>query len=135
MIQPLPDAPIVVVCDKHGGRSHYHRLLAGHFPDWLVEIRRESQTCSEYRFGPTERRIEFRFEVGAERHLPTALASMVAKYLRELAMRAWNDFWCRRVAGLAPTAGYPQDARRFKAAIAAVQRELGIADDAIWRNR
>lgn len=135
LIEPLPDAPIFVVCDKHGGRNQYQRLLASHFPDSLVEVHGEGRASSVYRFGPSRRRVEFRFEVGAECNLPTALASMVAKYLRELAMRAWNDFWCRRVEGLQPTAGYPQDAGRFKRAIAAAQRELGIADAAIWRAR
>jgi hypothetical protein len=48
-------------------------------------------------------------------------------------MRAWNEFWCARIEGLEPTAGYPTDARRFKQAIAAVQQELGIDDDLIWR--
>ena len=47
---------------------------------------------------------------------------MASKYLRELAMRAFNDFWCTRVPGLAPTAGYPRDARRFKTAIEPLQR-------------
>jgi hypothetical protein len=67
--------------------------------------------------------------------LPAALASMASKYLRELAMEALNAFWRHRVAGLRPTAGYPQDARRFKAEIAAVQAELGIPDRQIWRMR
>ena len=86
-----------------------------------------------YRFGPPERRVEFRFQARAEEHLPAALASMAAKYLRELAMRAWNEFWCGRLPGLAPTAGYPQDAVRFKAQIATVQCELGIKDHVVWR--
>ena len=58
---------------------------------------------------------------------------MTAKYLRELAMRVENNFWCRRVAGLRPTAGYPVDARRFKAEIADCQRRLAIPDQLVWR--
>ena len=60
---------------------------------------------------------------------------MTAKYLRELSMRAFNEFWCARVPDLRPTAGYPYDARRFRKEIAAEQRELGIDDHVIWRNR
>jgi hypothetical protein len=60
---------------------------------------------------------------------------MTAKYLRELSMRAFNEFWCARVPGLSPTAGYPVDARRFKMEISNVQRELGIDDHMIWRSR
>jgi hypothetical protein len=60
---------------------------------------------------------------------------MTAKYLRELAMRPFNDFWCARVKDLRPTAGYPMDAHRFRKAIAAEQRKLGIEDRVLWRNR
>ena len=135
LIGPLADAPIAVVCDKHGGRNRYDRLLAEHFPDRLVEVYGEGRQASIYRFGPAQRRIEFRFQARAESCLPAALASMAAKYLRELAMRAWNHFWCGRIDGLAPTAGYPQDARRFKDAIASVQRALEIDDLLVWRVR
>ena len=62
-----------------------------------------------------------------------ALAWMASKYLRELAMRALNEYWCRRVPGLQPTAGYPHDARRFRTDIAETQRRLKIADRVVWR--
>lgn len=135
MIAPLAKGPISVICDKHGGRDHYERLLFEHFPESLIEVRGEGRDWSLYQFGPPERRVEFRFQTQAECHVPTALASMASKYLRELAMRAWNDFWCRQIDGLPPTAGYPVDARRFKQAIAALQQELGIDDDLVWRNK
>jgi hypothetical protein len=67
--------------------------------------------------------------------MPTALASMTAKYLRELAMKAFNEFWCALVPDLRPTAGYYGDSRRFKRDIANKQRELGIDDHLVWRNR
>jgi hypothetical protein len=135
LIEPLGPGPISVCCDKHGGRDRYQELLTAHFPPALVEIYGESRDHSLYRFGPPQRRIEFRFQARGESFLPTALASMASKYLRELAMRAWNEFWCSRVAGLRPTAGYPEDAKRFKAQIAAVQAELGIDDHRVWRVR
>ena len=133
VIEPLDGQPISIICDKHGGRNRYARLLGEHFPDWLIEIYGEGRAQSVYRFGPPQRRVEFRFQTKAESHLPAALASMASKYLRELAMRALNEFWCKRLAGLRPTAGYPQDAKRFKAAIAAEQVRLGIADRVLWR--
>jgi hypothetical protein len=135
LVESAPRGPIAVLCDKHGGRNSYGPLLAEFFPQVVIEIYGQSQRQSVYRFGPPQRRVEFRFQARAEAHLPAALASMAAKYLRELAMRAWNDFWLRHVPGLAPTAGYPQDAVRFKAQIAAVQRELGIADHVLWRTK
>jgi hypothetical protein len=135
MLAPLEKGPISVICDKHGGRDHYERLLFDQFPDSLIEIRAEGRARSQYQFGPPERRVDFRFETKAECYVPAALASMASKYLRELAMRAWNDFWCARVDGLRPTAGYPPDGRRFKEAIAAAQEELGIDDCMIWRTK
>jgi hypothetical protein len=135
VMAPLRTGPITVICDKHGGRSHYRDLLATCFPDCLVEIYAEGRDSSCYRFGPPHRRVEFRFEAKAEAYLPTALASMASKYLRELAMGAWNQFWCSRVSGLRPTAGYPEDARRFRAEIASMQAELGIDDALVWRDK
>ncbi len=135
LVESLPGGPVAVLCDKHGGRDRYLPLLMECFPEPLIEIHGESRRQSVYRFGPAERRVEIRFQAKAEAHLPAALASMAAKYLRELAMRALNDFWRRRVPGLAPTAGYPQDAVRFKGQIAAVQSELGIDDHLLWRTK
>jgi hypothetical protein len=50
-------------------------------------------------------------------------------------MRPFNEFWRRHVPELKPTAGYPLDARRFKAEISAAQSSLGIADHMLWRVR
>jgi ribonuclease HII len=130
----VPNQPATVLCDKHGGRNHYAGLLSQCFGK-LVEVRRESRQQSVYCFGPPSARRQICFSVRAESYLPVALASMAAKYLRELAMLAFNEYWCDRVAGLLPTAGYPGDARRFKRAIADAQHALGIADHLLWRNR
>jgi hypothetical protein len=135
LLADLPPEPTVVVCDKHGGRNRYGSLLQRQFPDVLVEVARESQAESIYRFGPELNRTEFRFRVGAEALLPTALASMASKYLRELCMLAFNDFWQRHVPDLRPTAGYPGDSRRFKSDIEAMQLQLGIDDCILWRTR
>lgn len=134
-IQSLPQRPVTVICDKHGGRNAYAPLLERAFPEALIEICGEGRERSVYRFGPQDCRTEFRFQMKAESYLPAALASMCSKYLRELSMLAFNEFWCRRVPGLCPTAGYPSDAKRFKDAIAAALAELGIEDRRIWRSR
>jgi hypothetical protein len=135
VMEPLGEGTISVVCDKHGGRNRYARLLSEHFPQWLIEIWGEGRRQSVYCFGPAERRAQFRFQMKAESCLPVALASMASKYLRELAMRALNDFWAAHVPGLRPTAGYPRDARRFKADIAEIQTELEIEDRVLWRKK
>lgn len=121
-----------VVFDKHGGRNRYAGLLQEHFDAGWVEVLGESRPESRYRQGE---RLTFRFRSGGEEELPVALASMTAKLLREISMKAFNAFWIRHVPDLKPTAGYPVDAKRFKADIAAKQAELGIDDKAVWRSR
>lgn len=135
VLESRRDEPAFVLCDKHGGRNHYGPVLQTLFPDYLVEVRRESRAASIYRWGPKKNRVEFRFVVQGESFLPTALASMVSKYLRELAMRAFNAYWLSQVPGLERTAGYPGDSRRFKKQIARKQRELRIGDRLLWRRR
>jgi hypothetical protein len=133
MIEPLPSGPISMVCDKHGGRNRYAAILAEFFPEWFIEVRGEGREKSVYRSGPADRRIEVCFRTKAESCLPAALASMASKYLRELAMRAFNDYWRGLVPGLQPTAGYPQDAKRFRLDIAEMQAKMHIADRLVWR--
>lgn len=131
----LDGGPVFVICDKHGGRNRYGALLQQCFTDWLVEVHHESREDSVYRWGPDDRRVEVRFRPRAERFLPAALASMASKYLREVSMRAFNEYWRARIPELRPTAGYFRDARRFKAEIAEAQMALGIDDRLVWRVR
>ena len=135
MLDLVPGGSVQVTCDKHGGRNQYAALLQHVFPDALLSVRREGRDESIYRIMEGGRQVDFHFLAKGERLLPTALASMLAKYLRELAMKPFNDFWLRHIPGLRPTAGYPEDALRFHGEIADTQRRLGIADDVLWRCR
>jgi ribonuclease HII len=55
-----------------------------------------------------------RFAVQAESlSLPVALASCIAKYVRETCMRAFNAGFAALEPALEPTAGYVTDARRW----------------------
>ncbi len=132
---PRPQSPIFAVCDKHGGRNFYAALLQHHFSEHWIEPIYETHAESRYEWGPAESRTCVSFRMQGERFLPTALASMTAKYLRELSMRAFNEFWRAHVPNLRPTAGYPKDAQRFRKDIAAAQRKLNIDDRILWRNR
>jgi ribonuclease HII len=133
LVEMLPDEPIVVLCDKHGGRNYYAALVQQQFPSSLVQIVCEGRDLSVYRVEGG--RVEFHFRPRAESSLPAALASMVAKYFRELAMYAFNEFWRTHIPDLRRTAGYTQDARRFKRDIAVTQAQLGIDDRILWRSR
>ena len=135
LIADCDERQILVQCDKHGGRNRYGPMLQQRFPDYLVEVVRESRGVSIYRWGPQEQRVEFRFVAKGESFLPAALASMMSKYLRELAMKAFNTFWQNHLPEIRPTAGYPVDANRFRRQIRPVQNRLGIADQVLWRNR
>ncbi len=130
-----PASRVQVCCDRHGGRARYAALLQHTFPDEPVIVRQETAELGVYELGFAGRHVEFRFLVGGERMLPTALASMTAKYARELAMRPFNAFWQRHVPGLRATAGYPTDAKRFREEIRTAQRKLAIADRDLWRER
>ena len=130
-----PDEPAVVWCDRHGGRKRYGGLVARHFHTPLVQPLEETQERSAYLVpavrGEAGTRVEFC--VGGEARVPVALASITAKYVREVVMHAFNEHWCGLMPGLSPTAGYPVDAVRWRGAAADLIRRVGIADDDLWR--
>ena len=136
-IQSLLDgSDVTVLCDKHGGRNHYTDLLYQFFPDsgW-IEILMEGTPLSVYRLSFQNRKVEFRFQAKADRHIPAALASMTAKLLRELAMLDFNRFWQQYLPDLQPTAGYPVDALRFFGKIEKTRQKLGIPKSDLWREK
>lgn len=127
----------IIGCDRHGGRKRYGGLVARHFESPLVQALEETSARSAYLVpagGPAAAaatRIEFC--VGGEAKTPVALASMVAKYVRELAMHAFNTYWCGMMPGLRPTAGYPTDAVRWRRDAAAAIERSRLAEDSLWR--
>ena len=140
----------VVLCDKLGGRDRYAPILAERFPGAELRVLKESREASVYRLvAETGRdrtdasvafrapvKLEFHFTAKGESNAPTALASICAKYFRELSMKAFNDYWRAAVGpGLAPTAGYPVDALRFRADVDAARVKLGVSEDAFWRKK
>ncbi len=128
---PEESQQVLVVADKHGGRNRYDQLLSEVLDGRMILRGEEGRERSVYRVGETE----IRFQMKAESHFPVAIASMVSKYTRELAMELFNRFWGEHVEGLKPTKGYPVDARRFKQDIADAQQQLGISDEMLWRER
>lgn len=129
----MTDDDLEIVCDKHGGRSKYASLIAAHLTDQPICTGAETKRCSDYSFSDQQRDVVVRFQAGGESFMPTALASMVSKYVREVFMKAWNQFWIQQIPDLKPTKGYPLDAKRFKAEINELQSRLGIADVDVWR--
>lgn len=130
-----PRESLAVYCDKHGGRNRYSGQLSEASGGGLFSAIEESRDLSRYRGRCGCLPVEWLFMSRAERFVPVALASMTAKYLRELAMEAFNRFWASRVAGLRPTAGYPVDARRFLAETEAARRAEAAPTSEFWRNK
>lgn len=108
------DCDLHVYVDRLGGRTDYRELLMLAFPERSLHVLEVAEACSRYRLATatSDWFVEFRVE-GDSRHLPIALASMLAKYVRELLMERFNAFWCGLSPALRPTAGYYGDARRF----------------------
>jgi hypothetical protein len=121
---------VVIWCDRHGGRRRYAPQVARAFATPLVQPLEETPRQSCYRIDDS-RSIEF--TVGGEARLPVAAASMTAKYLRELAMLGFNAHWGAVLPGLAPTAGYPVDAARWRREAAAAVERSGVGWDSLWR--
>lgn len=129
-----PAEEALVWCDRHGGRKAYASLVGRHFDAGLVGVLEEGPQRSRYRCGGgSGAATEIDFTVKGESRVPVALASMTAKYVRELLMNAFNDHWCARVPGLEPTAGYPVDARRWLAEAAGALAAAGVSPAEIWR--
>ena len=131
LVDPDGSSKTHVLSDKHGGRNRYDEFLSEAFDHRLVMRRQESAACSQYRVGS----VEILFQPKAERYFPVALASMVAKYIREVAMEGFNTFWATACPGIKPTRGYPVDARRFRDEMGGQLEPLGIPMDTLWRQR
>jgi hypothetical protein len=122
--------------DKHGGRNTYAAQIQHALSDGMVVARQEGMARSSYEVLGLGREVQLTFQPRADgEYLCVALASMVSKYLRELLMLEFNQFWQEHVPGLKPTAGYPGDAGRFLTAIRPPAAKLGIPENALWRRK
>lgn len=122
----VPDAQAgaEVACDRLGGRKRYGDLLTAAWPGAGVTVVEEADAACRYRCGATD----CAFLVGGEELEPLiAAASCIAKYARELHMHLFNAHWSGRFRWLQPTAGYPEDAKRWL-------HQLGEGTVGAWRD-
>ncbi len=104
----------MIVVDRLGGRRYYRDFLQSLWPDTMVLVEVESPGISGYRIVAPLAEQSVSFRVDGESHSPlTAVASCIAKYVRELHMMLLNRHWCAVRAALKPTAGYAKDAVRW----------------------
>jgi ribonuclease HII len=133
--EAVAPADCELISDRHGGRQFYGALLQQLWPDHRMQVESELAQCSRYRLTQGSSELRWRFLVGGEANPPVAAASIIAKYLRERWMEAFNRRWQELVPGLSPTAGYPVDARRFLSAIEVQRKALGIDAIELVRSR
>jgi hypothetical protein len=128
--------PVYLYVDRQGGRTHYRDDVTLVLQAEAMKVREEGQTRSAYDVRTNGRSGQVHFLTGGEtRQMPVALASMASKYLRELMMECFNGWWCQRIVGLAPTAGYGADGRRFCRDVAEHLPRLGVAEEILRRMR
>jgi hypothetical protein len=122
--------------DKHGGRHFYLDPLLDIFPDSWIDRGAEGPALSRYTIRSPGRRLELSLvpRADADDGL-VALASIVSKAVRELWMDVFNAHWGARIPDLRPTAGYPNDATRFREAIEPSCRERGLDPSSWWRSK
>lgn len=128
--------PVVAVFDRQGGRHHYGALLQRRWPEAFAWTLGETATRSDYRLPFAGAPAILRFEVEADGGFPqVGLASMLAKYLREVFMSLFNAHFAEICPGVAPTAGYVEDGRRWLAATRASRTAAGVPDSDLVRLR
>lgn len=120
--------------DKHGGRSKYQQILMDCFDSEWFSIQEESPGMSRYQGKWADCEISAQFMIQGDCLLPSASASVIAKWLREVSMASLNDYWQNlATVSLKPTAGYYVDAMRFSADIAKVAEKVGVSREQYWR--
>lgn len=123
----FPGHDVVASFDRHGGRIHYRDDLAYTFPDSVIRVLDESEPMSRYELVDGARRVHVTWQPEAESaHLTVALASMAAKYVRELWMQRLNRYFAQILPALKPTAGYVEDGRRWLAQVEPHLQGLGL---------
>ncbi|AQT70281.1 ribonuclease HII [Anaerohalosphaera lusitana] len=100
--------------DRQGGRVNYCQVLMRMFPQADFKIIKESETSSSYEMTQAGKTAKLHFVAKADlRFLPVALASMTAKYVRELLIGSLNDHFAAKCGTIKPTAGYWKDGTRY----------------------
>jgi ribonuclease HII len=127
---------LLIVIDRQGGRERYGDLLRMMFPDWSLEVTSETPKRAEYRLIAGDRSATIVFAEEAEKQCASvAIASMLAKYLREALMRRFNAYWRTHMPEIKPTAGYHNDGVRFLNDLQTKLDELGIERSRLARSR
>lgn len=134
--EAYPSSPIHFYVDKQGARDHYANPLLRAFEGRHLRVIHEDSESSAYELtrDASSWRVSFH-QSGESKHLPVALASCMSKYLREVLMGCFNEYWAGQIPELKPTAGYYQDGLRFLKDIRERAKALGIERERLVRSR
>lgn len=136
LLSRFADRQLTIWCDRQGGRTHYALWLRQMFEDWSLTIELETETRAQYMLSNRGRDVRLIFcEKGEDHCMSVALASMLAKYLREALMDRFNAYWKSLQPDLKATAGYHTDGIRFLRDIEPTIRSLGMAREELARSR
>lgn len=123
-----------VAVDRQSGRTRYRALLGQVFEGATINVLAELKKASVYEVILGGKKISISFIVEAEQtHLPVALASMNAKYTRELLMQRFNLYFQGVSPETNPTAGYGSDANRWRDEIVPALNRAGIDHESLRR--
>lgn len=122
---------VLALCGMVGGIRDYPTYFS-HLPAHRVSEAKHSKRIRAYN---VQGLGDVRFVIdGDALHLPVGLASMVGKYVRELAMERHNRFYRTHDASLITGSGYHDPVtKRFVAASAPMRRKLGLVDACFLR--
>ena len=136
LVRRYAEEGLIIVVDKHGGRDRYAPLLSRPFPHASFVIHGQGRTVSHYELKGWSKPVHISFVMsGEDASLPVALASMHAKYVRELYMLMFSNYWQMQAPEVKPTAGYGRDAGRFLREAAPAISRLNIPDHMLVRQR
>ena len=133
IVKTYSNEQIRITVDKQGGKTYYAPYLTDILGGEWIETIREGRDSSLYRI---RKNIYIEFLPKADQNKFTvALASITAKFFREILMNEFNRYFTSRIPSLKPTAGYPEDAKRFFAEITDTLHRDNIESHDIWRQR
>lgn len=123
-----------VAVDRQSGRTRYRELLGQVFEGATINVLAELKKTSAYEVILGTKKLFISFTVEAEQsHLPVALASMNAKYTRELLMQRFNLYFKEFSPDINPTAGYGSDANRWRDEMLPILKRAGIDHESLRR--
>jgi ribonuclease HII len=143
-----PDNHLEISIGKQGGRTYYQEHIEKVFMPHKIQRVKEKSNCSWYTISAErsvvpknigagrENNCTIKFlKDGEDKEFTIALASMFCKYLRELGMKMFNNFWQEHSPTLKPTAGYYKDSQRFISEIKPLTTKLGLPPENFVRLR